>query len=79
MPGRPSARRPARPGPVLIQNRKLFVSDHAHLARTGTIAIVIGGAVISGWYLLAVAGAVIAAGALLIRFGFRRGRNAGQQ
>ncbi|MFF0138019.1 hypothetical protein ACFYRN_16480 [Streptomyces sp. NPDC005227] len=56
------------------------MSDHAHLARTGVAgAIVIGGAVITGWQLLGVAAGVILVGAVLIRFGFRRGRNAGQQ
>ncbi|MEU4165609.1 hypothetical protein AB0F46_01825 [Streptomyces sp. NPDC026665] len=56
------------------------MSDNAHLARTGTAgAIAIGGAVITGWYLLAIAAGIVLAGAVLIRFSFRRGRNAGQR
>jgi hypothetical protein len=56
------------------------VSDNAQLAKTGTAAgaIVIGGAVITGWYLLAIAAGVVLVGALCIRFGFRRGKGAGQ-
>ncbi|MCG0284424.1 hypothetical protein [Streptomyces sp. PSAA01] len=57
------------------------MSDNAQLARTGSAAgaIVVGSTVITGWWLLAVAVGIIAAGALAIRFGFRRGRQAGQQ
>lgn len=55
------------------------MSDNARLAQTGAGALVIGTTVITGWWLLAVAAGVVVAGALLIRFGFRRGRNAGQQ
>jgi acyl dehydratase len=57
------------------------MSDNAQLARTGSAAgaIVIGTTVITGWWLLAIALGLITAGALTIRFGFRRGRNAGQQ
>jgi hypothetical protein len=56
------------------------VSDNAQLARTGTAgALVVGGAVITGWWLLAIAAGIVAIGALTIRFGFRRGKNAGQQ
>ncbi|MEE4598696.1 hypothetical protein V2J94_43900 [Streptomyces sp. DSM 41524] len=57
------------------------MSDNAQLARTGSAAgaIVVGTTVITGWWLLSVAAGLIAAGALTIRFGFRRGRQAGQQ
>ncbi len=57
------------------------MSDNAQLAKTGTAAgaIVIGGAVITGWYLLAIAVTVVGIGALCIRFGFRRGKSAGQR
>jgi hypothetical protein len=56
------------------------VSDNAQLAKTGTAAgaIVVGGAVITGWYLLAIAAGIVTVGALAVRFGFRRGKNAGQ-
>ncbi|MEU3464442.1 hypothetical protein ABZ721_31370 [Streptomyces sp. NPDC006733] len=55
------------------------MSDHAQLAKTGTAAgvIVVGTTVITGWWLLAAAIALIAIGALGIRFGFRRGRTVG--
>lgn len=51
------------------------------LARTGTAAgaIVIGTTVITGWWLLAAALALVTVGALCIRAGFRRDRKAGQQ
>lgn len=56
------------------------MSDHAQLARTGTAgALVIGGTVITGWWLLGAALALVAVGAIAIRFGFRRGRTAGQR
>jgi len=56
------------------------VSDNAQLARTGTLgAAVIGGAVVTGWWLLAIPAAVVIAGALVIRLGFRPGKNAGQR
>lgn len=56
------------------------MSDNAQLARTGTLgAVAIGGAVVTGWWLLAVAVGVVALGAVAIRLGFRRGKNAGQQ
>jgi hypothetical protein len=57
------------------------VSDNAQLAKTGTAAgtIVIGGAIITGWYLLAIAAGIVLIGALVVRFGFRRGRGAGQR
>ncbi|MBU5946781.1 hypothetical protein [Streptomyces sp. PAM3C] len=55
------------------------MSDNAALARTGTAgAIAIGGAVITGWWILAVALAVVLVGAVLIRFAFRPGLTAGQ-
>lgn len=57
------------------------MSDNAQLARTGSAAgaIVIAGAVITGWWLLAVAVGLVAAGALAVRFGFRRGKSAAQR
>jgi len=55
------------------------VSDHARLAQTGAGALVIGTTVITGWYLLAAAAAVVAIGALCIRFSFRHGKGAGQR
>ncbi|MBL3669076.1 peptidase [Streptomyces sp. M2CJ-2] len=56
------------------------MSDNAHLARTGTAgALAIGGAVVTGWWLLAIAAGIVVIGALAIRFGYRRGKNAGQQ
>jgi hypothetical protein len=56
------------------------VSDNAQLARTGTAgALVIGTTVITGWWLIGVAVGIVAIGALCIRFGFRRGRTAGEQ
>ncbi|MFD4968932.1 hypothetical protein [Streptomyces sp. NPDC058424] len=54
------------------------MSDHGKLASTGAGALVIGTTVITGWYLLAIAAGLVAIGALCIRFGFRRGKNAGQ-
>jgi hypothetical protein len=55
------------------------MSDHARLAQTGAGALVIGTTVITGWYLLGAAISIVAIGALCIRFGFRRGRGAGQR
>ena len=57
------------------------MSDHAQLAKTGTAAgaIVIGTTVITGWWILAISVGIIAVGAIVIRFGFRRGRTAGQR
>ena len=56
------------------------MSDHAQLARTGVAgAIVIGGTVITGWWLLGAALSLIVIGAVAIRFGFRRGRTASQR
>lgn len=56
------------------------MSDNAQLAHTGTAAgaIVVGGAVITGWWFLAIAAGIVVAGALIVRFGFRRGKGAGQ-
>ncbi|MFD7793578.1 hypothetical protein [Streptomyces sp. NPDC059759] len=56
------------------------MSDN-QLARTGTAAgtIVVGGAVITGWWLLAIAAGLVTIGVLVIRFGFRRGKSAGQR
>lgn len=56
------------------------MSDNAQLARTGTAAgaLVIGTTVITGWYLLAIALAIVIVGALVIRFAFRPGIDAGQ-
>ncbi len=50
------------------------------LARTGAAggALVIGSTVITGWYLLTVALAVVAVGAFCIRVGFRRDRKVSQ-
>ncbi|MFF7142284.1 hypothetical protein ACFZB5_13680 [Streptomyces nodosus] len=55
------------------------MSDNARLAQTGAGALVIGTTIITGWWLLAVAAAVVAVGALCIRFGFRRDKNASEQ
>ncbi|MEV6504820.1 hypothetical protein AB0M61_01695 [Streptomyces sp. NPDC051642] len=56
------------------------MSDNAQLAKTGSAAgaIVIGTTVITGWWLLGAAAAIVLIGALCIRFGFRPGRSAGQ-
>ncbi|MFJ8604523.1 hypothetical protein ACIREM_38650 [Streptomyces shenzhenensis] len=55
------------------------MSDNAQLARTGTAeALVLGTTVITGWWLLAIAFALVATGAVVVRLAFRRGRNAGQ-
>ena len=57
------------------------MSDNSQLARTGTAAgaIVVGGAVITGWWLLAIAAAICVVGVLAVRFGFRRGKTAGER
>jgi hypothetical protein len=57
------------------------VSDNAQLAKTGTAAgaIVIGTTVITGWWLLGIAASTVLIGALCVRFGFRRGKSAGQR
>lgn len=56
------------------------MSEHSQLARTGAAAgvITIGGLTVTGWYLLAIAAAVIVTGAAVIRLAFRPGRGAGQ-
>lgn len=56
------------------------MSDHSQLARTGTAtgALVIGTTVITGWWLLAVAFAIVVVGAICIRVSFRSGRGAGE-
>ena len=55
------------------------MSDNAALARTGTAGtLLIGGAVVTGWWLLAIALAIVVIGALVIRFAFRPGLTAGQ-
>lgn len=55
------------------------MSDNAKLAQTGAGALVIGTTVITGWWILAIAFTAVAIGAICIRYGFRRGKNAGQQ
>lgn len=57
------------------------MSDKPQLAHTGTAAgaIVVGGAVITGWWLLAIAVGLVVAGALAVRFGFRRGKTAAER
>lgn len=55
------------------------MSDNAKLAHTGAGALVIGTTVITGWWILGVAAAIVAVGALCIRVGFRRGKTAGQR
>lgn len=56
------------------------MSDNAQLAKTGSAAgaIVIGSTIITGWWLLGIAAGIVLIGALCIRFGFRRGKGAGQ-
>ena len=55
------------------------MSDTAQLARTGTAgALVIGGTLYTGWYLLAIATAIVVTGALIIRLSFRPRLAAGQ-
>lgn len=77
-PGR--ARAHQRPAQGRTDRTGIHVSDNAQLARTGTAgALVIGTTVVTGWWLLAGAAAVVVVGALVLRFGFRRGKNAGQQ
>lgn len=55
------------------------MSDNAKLAHTGGIAIVIGGTVLTGGWLLAIAAGLVLAGALCIRYGFRPGKKASQR
>jgi site-specific recombinase len=53
---------------------------HAQLARTGLGgAIIIGGTVVTGWWILGIAVVLVVIGAAGVRFGFRRGRTAGQR
>lgn len=56
------------------------MSDNAQLAKTGSAAgaIVIGSTIITGWWLLGIAAGIVLIGALAVRFGFRRGKGAGQ-
>lgn len=56
------------------------MSDNAQLARTGTAAgaIVVGGVAFTGWYLLAIALAIVIVGAVLVRVAFRPGLTASQ-
>ncbi|MFI8535378.1 hypothetical protein ACIGMX_34675 [Streptomyces aquilus] len=51
------------------------MSQSNQLARTGTAAgaIVVGGVAFTGWYLLALALAVVILGAVLVRVAFRPG------
>lgn len=49
------------------------MSDNGQLAQTGIGgAVIIGGTVYTGYYLLALAVAIVGVGALLVRYGFRR-------
>lgn len=48
------------------------------LASTGLGAITIGGVVLDQWWLVAVAGGLVGAGVLVLRLGWRRGKDAGQ-
>jgi hypothetical protein len=54
------------------------VSDNQQLAHTGAGVLVIGTTVITGWWLLGAAAAIVLIGAVCIRFGFRRNRGADQ-
>lgn len=56
------------------------MSDNTQLAKTGAVggAVVIGSTVITGWWLLGIAAGIVLIGALCVRFGFRRGKEAGQ-
>ncbi|WAZ20220.1 hypothetical protein STRCI_001321 [Streptomyces cinnabarinus] len=50
------------------------------LARTGTAgSLVIGGVALTGYYLVALAAAIVLVGALAVRVGFRSGRKAGEK
>ncbi|MGW6457532.1 hypothetical protein ACWF94_16710 [Streptomyces sp. NPDC055078] len=57
------------------------MSENSQLARTGSAAgaIVVGGTVITGWWLLGIAALIVCAGAVLIRFSFRRDRTIGER
>lgn len=56
------------------------MSENTQLARTGTAAgaLVVGGVAVTGWYLLAIALAIVFLGAVIIRFSFRPGLAASQ-
>lgn len=51
--------------------------NYGKLAYTGMGTLTIGGVVLNQWALLGIAVGLVAAGALLIRFGWRRGKNVG--
>lgn len=56
------------------------MSDHSQLAKTGAGgALVIGGTVVTGWWLLAIALGIVLIGAVGVRYGFRSGRSASQR
>ncbi|MEU0989104.1 MULTISPECIES: hypothetical protein [unclassified Streptomyces] len=57
------------------------MSENSQLARTGSAAgaIIVGGTVVTGWWLLGIAALVVCAGAVMIRLGFRRDRTAGER
>ncbi|MCM2389582.1 hypothetical protein [Streptomyces albipurpureus] len=57
------------------------MSENSQLARTGSAAgaIIVGGTIVTGWWLLGIAALVVGAGAILIRVGFRRDRTADQR
>lgn len=56
------------------------MSENSQLARTGSAAgaIVVGGTIITGWWLLGIAASIVCLGAVLVRVGFRPHRSAGQ-
>lgn len=73
---------PAPPGAGVHreESRTQLMSDHSQLAKTGAGgALVIGGTVVTGWWLLAIAASVVLVGALAVRFTFRAGRSASQR
>lgn len=49
--------------------------NYGKLAYTGMGTLTIGGVVLNQWALLGIAAGLVVAGALLIRFGWRRGKN----
>lgn len=51
------------------------------LARTGSAlgAVVIGGTVITGWWIVGLALLLVVLGAVAVRWGFRRDRTAGER
>lgn len=57
------------------------MSENASLARTGSGlgAVVIGGTVITGWWIAGIALGVVIVGAVLVRWSFRSGRTAGER